>query len=110
MTHLFGVDILTVKSHPQNWKTWDSDLFSDFNDMMSHFLLSLTSNKTAPDRFTLLPSMTTKQGGLGIQHPRSTAIPAYFLTMKCNIQCAIEGVWTSDHIPTINLPGNVQFL
>ena len=51
MTHLFGVDILTVKSHPQNWKTWDSDLFSDFNDVMSHFLLSLTSNKTVPDHF-----------------------------------------------------------
>ena len=39
----------------------------------------------------LLASMSTKQRGLGIQHPRPTAIPTrvqYCLTIKSNMQYA----------------------
>ena len=54
--------------------------------------------------------MTTKQGGLGIQHLRSTAIPTYFLTMKRNMQYATEGIWTSNHTPTITLPRQMRSL
>ena len=74
------------------------------NDIMtSHFLSSLTSAKKTPEHAVLSATMATKQGGLGIQHPRFTAIPAYFLTMKRNIQYVAEGVWTSNHTPTITL-------
>ena len=78
--------------------------------MTSHFLASLTSNKAIPEHSTLIASMTAKQGGLGIQHPRSTAIPMYFLAMKRNMQYATEGVWTSNHTPTIALPGHLRSL
>ena len=110
MTHLFGADVLTEKKHSRNWNTWDSVLCSDFNDTRSHYPLPLIPNKTIPELSVLLASVTTKQGGLGIQHPRSTAIPAYFLTMKRNIQCATEGIWTNHHTSTIDLPGHLRSL
>ena len=92
MTHLFGADILTNKDYPRNWNTWDSNLCSDFNDMTSNFLASLTSNKTIPEHSALI------------------VIPAYFLTMKRNIQYAIESIWMSNHTPTIVLPGHLRSL
>ena len=95
MTHLFGADILTNEDYPRNWNTWDSDMCSDFNGTTSHLLASLTSNK---------------QRGLGIQHPRITAIPPYFLTMRRNIQYVIEGIWASNHTPAITLPGHLRSL
>ena len=54
--------------------------------------------------------MYTEQGGLGIQHPRLTAISAYSLTIKRNIQYATEGIETSNHTPTIDLPGHLHSL
>ena len=92
LTHLFSADVLTTTNHPRNWNTWDSDLCSDFNSMIYQLLSALTNNGTTPEHAILIASMSTKQGGLGIQHPRSIAIPAYFLTMKRNIQHATEGV------------------
>ena len=67
-------------------RNYSQDGYLFLNDMKSHFLTSLKSNKTVSEHSTLLASMSIKQGGLGIQHPRSTAIPAYLFTMKRNIQ------------------------
>ena len=75
--------------------------------MRSHYLLPLIPNKTILELSVLLASVTTKQGGLGIQHPRLTVIRAYFLTIKHNIQYATEGIRTSNHTPTIDLRGNL---
>ena len=110
MTHLFSADVLAATKHPKNWNTWDSDLCSDFNAMISHMISALTNNSATPEHDILIASMSTKQGGLGIQHPRSTAIPAYFPTMKQNIQHATEGVWTCDHAPPIALPTHIKHM
>ena len=111
MTHLFGADVLTEKNHPRNWNTWDNDLCSDFNGITSYFLSPLTSNKIFPEHSALFVSISTKQGSLGIQHPRSTAILAYFLTINVTYsKYATGGVWTSNRIPTIHLPGHPRSL
>ena len=66
--------------------------------------------KNILEHSALIAAMTTKQGGLGIQHPRSTVISMYFLTMERNIQYATEGIWTNNHTPTITLPGHLRSL
>ena len=66
---------------------------------------ALADNKILLEHLVLISVMVTGQGGfdLDMEYPRSTAIPAYFLTNKSNIQYATEGGWTSINTVTIVL-------
>lgn len=100
LTHLFSVDVLSTATHPRNWNTWDSDLCLDFNTMVSQMIGALTNNCAPPPRTCNSdPIHEHKKRGLGIQQPRSTAIPAYFLAVKQDVQHVTEGVWTSNPPP-----------
>ena len=106
MTHLFGADALAQKRTTQGIGTRGTVICA----RTSNVLASLTSNKIILKHSALIASMTTKQGGLGIQHPRSTVILSYFLTMRCNIQYATEGIWASNHTQPIVLPEHLRSL
>ena len=96
--------------HDTYWDTWDNDLCSDFNHMTLHSLSCLISAEKAPEYSVLIATMTTHQGDLGIQHPRSTVILTYFSTMKQNIQYATEGILTNNHTPIIIFLNHLQSL
>ena len=115
LTHLFSVDVLSTATHPRNWNTWDSDLCLDFNTMVSQMIGALTNNCAPPPRTCNSdPIHEHKKRGLGIQQPRSTAIPAYFLAVKQDVQHVTEGVWTSNptppHCPTVTYQNHVRRL
>ena len=112
MTHLFKADVLTkpFEDLPNNWNLWDSDMAQEFTMMVDNVLSTITKRDTVPDHSLLISSMSTKSGGLGIQHPRSAAIPTFvFNTRRC-IQYASEGVWLGPTESLVTLPSYITDL
>ena len=93
LTHLFSSDVLTTTERPRHWNTWDSQLCKDFTKMINLVLINTTNSNNSSRYSTQIAAIPTKSGGLGLQHPISTAIPFFMMTTKRNIQHCIEGVW-----------------
>jgi len=112
MTHLFAADVLQrdYADLPVNWNLWHSDMASAFNKMVEDVLSKLTNRTTVPSHTTLISSISTSNGGLGIQHPQSTAIPAFILSTRRVLQYATNGVWIGDTLPPVQLPSSITCL
>merc|ERR1739844_157954 len=54
--------------------------------------------------------MSTKQGGLGLVDPRTSAIPTLLLQLRKCIQYSTDGVWVSKTQPNVPLPPNISSL
>lgn len=112
VTHLYSADVLSsIPSNlPQNWHLWRSSMVDDFNTMCNNFLCSLTEREDMPAHSQLISHMSTSSGGLGIQHPRCTAIPMFVLTTKRCLDYCFNGVWLDRTAPTVELPTNITDL
>ena len=84
MTHLYASDVITegVANLPNNWHLWRSKMSDEFTNMTNSFLSEVTGRSSIPDHAMLISNMSTNKGGLGLQHPRCTAIPTLVLNMK----------------------------
>ena len=89
LTHLFAADVATagndvndVRVYPQNWDCWTSRTTLQFHDMVESFLSSLTRQRELPLSAMLIAKMAVRNGGLGIAHPMSNAIPTFILNMR----------------------------
>ena len=112
MTHLFAADVLTsdFSDLPVSWNLWHSDMADAFTAMVENVLAKLTKRESVPSHSLLISSMSTNNGGLGIQHPCSTAIPAFVLSTRRVIQYATNGIWISNTLPPVQLPGSITCL
>ena len=99
MTHLFVV--------PNNWHLWSSDMSDQFTLMINDFLASLTDRTSIPDHAQLISNMSTNKGGIGLQHPRCTAIPSLILSFKRCIEYTSQGVWIGRTEEPVKLPRNI---
>jgi len=63
--------------------------------------------ETTPRYSQLISQMAVAKGGLGIQHPRSNAIPMMILATKRLIQYAAEGIYLGPTVPQHKLPSTI---
>jgi hypothetical protein len=112
MTHLFASDVLntTTESLPTKWWLYDSEMTTNFQTMTTEFLSNLMGRNDLPTISELICTIAVKNGGLGLQHPRSNAIPAFILTTKRCISYATTGVYVGNHRPKVKLPDNITAL
>ena len=109
MTHLFVADVLSSDESklPNNWHLWSSDMSDQFTLMINNFLSSLTDRTSIPDHAQLISNMSTNKGGIGLQHPRCTAIPSLILSFKRCIEYTSQGVWIGRTEEPVKLPRNI---
>lgn len=112
MTHLFASDVLTSQfsNLPNNWHVWQSSMCDEFSTMVNSFIADLLSRDDLPCHAQLIASMSTNQGGLGIQHPRCTAIPSCIMTTKRCIEYTSKGVWVGKVHDRVQLPPTITSL
>ena len=112
MTHLFGCDVYnsSLDDLPNKYYLWESDLTSQFSDMTNHVLSSITNKNELPTHSHIIANMAIKQGGLGLQHPRTNAISAYMSTTKRCLQYAHQGVWLGFNKNRPILPDSIRCL
>ena len=112
MTHLFTSDVLNADDEdlPHNWNLWSSGMTEAFNSMIEDILSKLTTSNDLPTHATILSTISTANGGLGIKHPSSSAIPAFMLSTRRVIQACTEGVWISHCRPLVKLPLPIKLL
>lgn len=112
LTHLFAADIINadITDLPVNWNLWDSDMATEFTAMIDKVISSITNRPFIPNHALLISSMSPKAGGLGIQHPRSAAIPTFMLNTRRCLQYVTEGVWIGPTDPLITLPTTITNL
>ena len=112
MTHLFAADVLNkpMDMLPNNWHLWDSDMAQSFTSMVDNIISFVTKRDSVPDHALLIASMSTSTGGLGFQHPRSSAIPSFMLTTRRCIQYATDGVWIGHTSTPVTLPSYITSL
>ena len=92
LTHLYAADVLNSNELPNNWHLWSSDLADEVTTLTKNFLTKLTNRSSLPDHALLISNMSTRKGGLGLQHPRCVAIPAMILSVKRNTQHKVSGL------------------
>ena len=109
MTHLFTDDVLAyeVDQLPAHWNMWESQMTRVFSAMVDEDLAKVTNMETTPRHSHLISQMAVARGGLGIQHPRSNAIPTMVLTIKRIIQYATQGIYLGPTVPQHKLPSTI---
>ena len=112
LTHLFAADVINAEQHnlPTCWNLWRSEMGSAFSKMVSETLAAITDQVSIPSHSELIATMSTSSGGLGIQHPRCSAIPSFILTTRRAIQYATDGVWVGHNLPLVHLPRHITSL
>ena len=112
MTHLFASDVFAADptALPAAWHVWTSDMVTSFDAMLNDFLADLTCRDDLPVHAQLIATMSSNLGGLGLQHPRCTAIPAAILTTKRCLEYAREGVWIGAVDTPVRLPHCITHL
>ena len=112
MTHLFVADVLNNEFDdlPNHWHLYHSDMATAFNSMVEDVLSKLTNRSSVPPHVGFISSISTSNGGLGIQNPRSTAIPAFMLTTRRVLQYTTSGVWIGKTLPPVQLPTAITCL
>eukprot|EP00956_Cyclotella_meneghiniana_P043801 scaffold288090_cov76-Cyclotella_meneghiniana.AAC.3 len=112
MTHLFGCDVHNspLDDLLNQYYLWESELTSQFSDMTNHVLSSITNKNNLPPHSHIIANMSIKQGGLGLQHPRTNAISSYMSTTKRCLQYAHQGVWLGFNKSRPILPDSIHIL
>jgi len=112
ITHLFASDVASTpfSNLPEDWNIWTSDLSNRFSTMLNEFLQQLMGTHSIPAHSHILATLSLSTGGLGLQHPRLSAIPTFMLTTKRAINFATKGI----HLPftpsAIQLPSSITNL
>jgi len=112
LTHLFASDVYNspISTLPDKWFVWNGSLNNGFTTMINSFLEHITQTSKLPIHSHLIATISTQQGGLGLQHPLRTAIPSAILSTKRCLQFATEGIWLSNNKPLVNLPPAISSL
>eukprot|EP00956_Cyclotella_meneghiniana_P014656 scaffold22074_cov39-Cyclotella_meneghiniana.AAC.1 len=112
LTHLFGSDVINTATDnlPTNYFLWNSSLTSDFSDMTNSFIQTAISSEPLPEHAEIITSVSIKSGGLGLQHPRTSAVTHFMLTMKRCLQYCQDGVWLGFNKPRVPLPPSITSL
>ena len=112
ITHLFGCDVYNTDFDdlPNAFYLWNSNLTTQFNDMTSSLIANVVNTTTLPPHAQLMSSISIKQGGLGIQNPRSNAIISFMSTSKRCLQYCNQGVWLGFNRPRPLLPTSIRLL
>mgnify|MGYP003326218283 CR=1 FL=1 len=113
MTHLFASAVINsdMTQLPSNWHLWDSDMTVAFTSMVNEFLEELADQQESlPMHSELIASMSTNKGGVGLQHPRCTAILTVMLATKRCIEYATQGVWIGATMEPKPLPRSITHL
>ena len=112
LTHLLASDVLTTDFDilPESLFLWDSDITTNFNNMTHTVLSTLTDRTSIPNHAFHIATMSTKQGGLGLLDPRTSAIPTLLLQLRKGIQYSTDGIWVSKTQPNVPLPPNISSL
>ena len=102
MTHLFAseVHITATDDLPDEWDCWESPLSTQFTTLISSYLQTLLNTNTTSYSSLTISTLGIRNGGLGLQHPKATAIPTFVLTTKRSIDYAINGIYLPSS-PTI---------
>ena len=78
--------------------------------MTNDFLSALTRYTNLPDHSTMISTISTKHGGLGLQSPRTSSIPTFTLqTKRCLTYCKL-GVWTGQNNKAVQLAPSIRSL
>ena len=108
LTHLFASDVLAsdIERHRVGgpWHVWDSAMATDFSAMVDDFIATLTDRTDLPLHAHLIACMSSNCGGLGLQHPRCTAISTFVLNTKRCIEYTTNGVWVGRTSAPVGLP------
>ena len=110
LTHLYAADVLNSNELPNNWHLWSSDLADEVTTLTKNFLTKLTNRSSLPDHALLISNMSTRKGGLGLQHPRCVAIPAMIFSVKRCLEYTTQGVWVGNTHGTVQLPTSITSL
>ena len=112
MTHLFASDVISsdVSTLPASWSAWESDMVTSFTNMLDSTIAEITRQPTLPHHSSLIASLPTRHGGLGLPHPSTQAIPNFILTTKRSISYGINGIWIGHCHPLVQLPFSIHSL
>jgi hypothetical protein len=105
-THLFPSDIIMADHDtlPDCYYFLESLLPQAFTKMTNTLICRLIETRELPAHEEIISSLTINQAGLGLQHPRANAIPAFMTTMKRCLQYSAQGVWLGYNKPRHILP------
>ena len=109
LTHLFLSDVFeTNYDQPSDeWMGWKSDPSFQFTTMIKDMVSSLMNKTSIPHHIYLISTMGTSQGGLGLLHSTTLAVPTFMLASRKCIQYAVNGVWIGGIRPPVPLPDNI---
>ena len=112
LTHLFPADVLNqpVASLPNCWNLYTSQLSDGFSRMIGDILASVTGQRNLPRHAHLIATMSTSTGGLGLPHPRCSAIPSLILSTRRAIQYATKGIYIGKTHRLYKLPATISRL
>ena len=114
LNHLFPADVhayaLTSNCTDFTWDTWDSDTTKEFDETNINMIKSITNKSDLPIHSMYLMNMSTKAGGIGINTPRSKAIPASIITTKGTLDTVYNGVFVGPHRERVMLPDSITSL
>jgi hypothetical protein len=103
MTHHFPSDVIMADhaTLPDCYYFWESPITQAFTKMTNSLIYRLTETTELPAHAEIISSLTTNQGGLGLQHPRANAIPAFMTTMKRCLKYSAQEVWLGYNKPRV---------
>jgi hypothetical protein len=112
MTHLFASDVISsdASSLPDSWTNWESEMVTSFTNMLDSTIAEITRQPTLPRHSSLIASLPTRHGGLGLPCPSTSAIPNFILSTKRSISYGIKGIWIGHTYPLVQLPYPIQSL
>jgi hypothetical protein len=112
ITHLFAHNVYNTaldELPKQHW-LWNSNLTNKFSTMTADLIANITNQSSLPIYSQLISNISIKEGGLGIQNPRTNTITAYMTTGKRCLQYAQQGMWLGDNKPRPLLPTPITIL
>lgn len=114
LTHLFPYDVIssftTTSTLPQHWNTWESPFTRQYDSLIQSIISPITSNPAIPQHSINIACTPSKHGGLGLPHPRPSAISSLILRTKRNLQQTLQGIYTSPSSPLLHLPPSIVSL
>ncbi|EED86272.1 predicted protein, partial [Thalassiosira pseudonana CCMP1335] len=114
VTHLFSSDVVHafngISARPPDWDRWHSTMTDQFSTLLNSFLARVLTTSTIPPHAHVISTISLQNGGLGMQHPRLTAVPSFVFTTKRCIQYAEQGIILPATTSSITLPKTLTSL
>ncbi len=112
VTHLFASDVACTESAslPEDWNLWSSKMTNAFSSMLNSFLQRLLGTPSIPAHSHIIATTSLSNGGLGLQHPRLSAIASFMLSTKRAIDYSANGIFLPFNPSSITLPPSITSL